>query len=242
MRIGGRSFAPSWLMTVLAIALCAAFVSLGRWQWQRGEAREAQRQLFARGADRVQALGSCDVPSLARFQRVSVTGRFDSRHQFLLDNRIEEGRAGYEVLTPFELTDGRVVLVDRGWLPFTGYRDRLPNVAFAAGVEREIIGRIDELPAAGLAQGRAAPPSDDRWPKLTSYPTLVELSAALTRRIEPRILLLDPRMPDGYTRDWQPPGLSPLRHWSYAIQWWTFAAATLTIWLVLSFRKKTASP
>ena len=34
----------------------------------------------------------------------------------------------------------------------------------------------------------------------------------------------------------QPPGMSPLRHYSYAIQWWTFAALTLFVWALLRLR------
>jgi surfeit locus 1 family protein len=231
-------FAPSWAMTVLAFALCALFVCLGRWQWSRGDMREAQWQEFARGADRVRPLGTHRLGELPRFQRIGAVGRFDSRRQFLLDNRIRAGQAGYEVLTPFMLPDGHSVLVDRGWVPFTGYRNRLPDVAFAAGGQRSIVGRVDELPSAGLAQGRAMPAVDASWPKLTSYPGMQELSAALGYSLEARILLLDPREADGYVRDWQPPGLPPLRHWSYAIQWWAFAAATLVLWLVLNLRRK----
>jgi len=64
-----------------------------------------------------------------------------------------------------------------------------------------------------------------------------QLAAVLGRRLEPRILLLDPGAPDGYLREWQPPGLPPLRHWSYALQWWAFAVAAVVIWFVLSWRK-----
>ena len=234
-------FTPSWVMTALALALCLAFIGLGRWQWERGKMRQAQNQEFARGAERIVPLGSRDLNVVPRFQRVSAAGQFDSRHQFLLDNRTHDGQAGYEVLTPFELANGRSVLVDRGWLPFTGYRERLPNVAFEADAQSRIVGRIDELPSAGLPQGRAMPNQDASWPKVTTYPSMVQLSAALGRPLEPRILLLDPTAPNGYVRAWQAPGLSPMRHWSYAIQWWAFAAVTLVLWLVLSLRRRPTS-
>lgn len=229
-------------MTALAFALCAAFIGLGHWQWERGKVREAQIQEFARGAERVLPLGSRSLSTIPRFQRVSATGRLDPRHQFLLDNRTYDGRAGYEVLTPLELSDGRILLVDRGWLPFSGYREHLPNVGFEAGAQRDVIGRVDELPSAGLPQGRSLPTAGTSWPKVTTYPTMAQLSLALGRPLESRILLLDPAAPDGYVRDWQAPGLSPLRHWSYAFQWWTFAAATIALWLVFSRARKSASP
>ena len=61
--------------------------------------------------------------------------------------------------------------------------------------------------------------------------------AALGEKVEPWLLLLDPASPDGYVRDWQPPGLSPLRHWSYAIQWWGFAVTLVIIWAIMSARR-----
>ena len=36
--------------------------------------------------------------------------------QILIDNKVHDGRAGYHVVTPLALADGRVVLVDRGWI------------------------------------------------------------------------------------------------------------------------------
>jgi len=49
--------------------------------------------------------------------------------------------------------------------------------------------------------------------------------------------LLDPQMPNGYVREWSPPGMAPERHFSYAIQWWGFAAVLLVLYFGLNFRK-----
>ena len=68
-----------------------------------------------------------------------------------------------------------------------------------------------------------------------------QLAAALGRSLAPRILLLDAQAPFGYERDWQPPGMPPLRHFSYAIQWWCFAAVTLTVWAFTSRRRARAA-
>jgi surfeit locus 1 family protein len=217
------------------VLLCALFIRLGFWQWSRGEARQAQWDEFSRGADKVLALDSRALVEVQRFQRISLTGRYDARHQFLLDNRTHEGRAGYEVLTPLERPDGHVVLVDRGWVPFTGSRNTLPDVTLQSqDVAAMVTGRADDLPSGGLAVGRAAPATEGGWPKVTSYPTMNELSTALGRALEPRIVLLDPREPNGYVCDWRPPGMQPVRHWSYAIQWWAFAVVTLIFWAVAS--------
>ena len=236
--LGKRRFAPSWSMTLLTVALCMVFVRLGLWQWDRGVHRQAQWDAFARGADAPLLLGTQSLRSLVRFKRVAVGGRWDAAHQFLLDNRSHGGLPGYEVLTPLQLTDGRLLLVDRGWVPFTGSRARLPDIALDDRGAIVLSGRLDNLPVGGLALGHAAPAHDARWPKVTSFPTFAELAAALGHPVEPWMLLLDPAGGDGYVRDWQPPGLPPLRHFSYAIQWWGFAVTLLVIWGIMSARRQ----
>jgi surfeit locus 1 family protein len=226
-------------MTVLTVLACLAFVSLGSWQWRKAQLRQAEWERFARGADSVRPLGAADLGEVPRFQRVSLAGHYDGGHQFLLDNRTHEGRAGYEVLTPLVRPDGRVVLVDRGWVPFSGVRARLPEVALPAGQGLiTVIGRSDELPVAGLESGRSGPPQEGGWPKVTSYPTMPQLARALGTALPARILLLDRDQPQGYLRDWRPPGMQPLRHLSYAIQWWAFAALAVILWMTMSFKRQ----
>lgn len=227
-------------LTLLTIVLCVTFVMLGRWQWHRGDLRQAEWDRFASGAEKVVPLGSGGVDSVPRFQRVSVVGQMDADHQFLLDNRSYQGRAGFEVLTPLHRPNGRVLLVDRGWVPFSGVRQRLPDVALRARGVVTVVGRVDNLPSAGLASGRSAPDAQG-WPKVTAFPHMSELSAVLGVPLEPRIVLLDAREDDGYVRDWHPPGMEPIRHWSYAVQWWAFAALAVVLWVVLGLKKVAAS-
>ena len=236
MSTGKRVFAPTLPFTLLALALVALFVRLGVWQWQRGEQRAAAMARFAHGADAVLELGTRDVGETPLYQRIGVAGELDATHQFLLDNRTLEGRAGYEVLTPLRRVDAPALLVDRGWVPFTGSRARLPDVTLEAGGPVRFTGRVALLPAPGLASGRAAPAGTGPWPRVTSYPDMAQLAAALGRPLSSRILLLDPAAPFGYVRAWQSPGLPPLRHFSYALQWWSFALATIVLWAVLSRR------
>jgi surfeit locus 1 family protein len=232
----GKRFAPTLRFTLVALGLVALFVRLGVWQWQRGEQRQAAATRFTRGADAVLELGTGAVGDAPLYQRVGVEGELDAAHQFLLDNRIFAGRAGYEVLTPLVRAATPALLVDRGWVPFTGSRARLPDVTLTARGPVRLTGRVALLPSPGLASGRAAPASTGAWPKVTSYPDMAQLAAALGRPLASRILLLDPAAPFGYVRAWQPPGLPPLRHFSYAIQWWSFALAILILWAVLSRR------
>src|SRR5262249_52632004 len=146
---------------LLTLAACALCVRLGFWQWHRWQEADAAWTRFAHGADAVQALGERTLQALPLYQRVSVTGRLDGQHQFLLDNRSYRGRPGYEVLTPLTRTDGTLLLVDRGWVPFSGSRARLPDVRVGEDAPLTLSGRVAALPSAGLSSGRAAPRAAD---------------------------------------------------------------------------------
>ena len=105
------------------------------------------------------------------------------------------GQPGYEVLTPFAARRAAErVLVNRGWVPFTGYRDRLPDISLRSDTvashqrpHRRTAARRDS-PAA--ARHRAP---DASWPKLTSFPDARQNSqTALGEKLARRIVLLDP--------------------------------------------------
>ncbi len=228
-----------WVWLALCVLASLAFVRLGWWQWGRGEERERQWAHFARGAEVLVDLDSGATAPVALYQRVRASGTLDGQHQFLLDNRSYRGRPGYEVLTVLTRPGAAALLVDRGWVPFLGSRRELPDVALNAGAPVSLTGRLGLLPSGGLALGHAAP-AGGGWPKVTSFPEMAELSAAYGAALEPRILLLDPGQPLGYARDWQPPGIAPMRHFSYAIQWWSFAALTVFLWGLFTFRQRRA--
>jgi surfeit locus 1 family protein len=234
---GQRQFSASIWMTLLCVAGVVAFVQLGRWQWHRAAQKEALDASFIAGAEHVLELGAASTRALLRYQRVRVAGRLDGMHQFLLDNLSHNGRAGVEVLTPLTLDDGRTLLVNRGWVPWETMRSHLPDATLRAEGAVVLTGRLDELPVTGLALGHAPPPKDAAWPKLTSFPHMPELGEALGKAVEPRQLLLDAGLPDGYVRDWQVSGLGATRHMAYALQWWAFAALAVTLYVVLNLRK-----
>lgn len=235
--LGRRELRSPWWALLLTLCAVAFFAALGRWQWQRAAEKQALIAAFERGAGLSEPLAGRPTVSLPRYQNVTVRGHFDTAHQFLLDNISHGQAAGYEVLTPFELEDGRWLLVNRGWLPLVdGARRQLPGVAFDAPGARSLHGRLDELPQAGIALGRQPPPLQGSWPRLASFPHSDELAAALGRAIEPRQLLLAADEPDGYQRDWRAAdnGFGPERHIAYAVQWWGLGLLAVILYLVVN--------
>jgi cytochrome oxidase assembly protein ShyY1 len=242
MGLGNRVFKASAGMTLLAIAAVLLFSQLGRWQWHRAAEKRAQLTAFEAGLHAgASDLGARPLAAIPRYALQRLHGRYDGAHQFLLDNISRDGAAGYEVLTPFALEDGRIVVVNRGWLPLPGgQRSMLPDVTMAVDPSPVVItGRVDKLPVPALAMGRAPPDAGPSWPKRSSFPTAAQLGAALGRPIEDSQLLLAASEPMGYRRDWQllANGFPPTRHVAYALQWWCFGALAVFLYFFLNIER-----
>ena len=114
--LANRTFAPRPFTTLLAIALIALLVSLGRWQLHRAEEKRVLFSAFAAGGDTMHPI-ALQTPKVPRYSRVEATGHYDETRQILIDNMVNAERAGYFVITPFALQGGGWVLVNRGWVP-----------------------------------------------------------------------------------------------------------------------------
>ncbi len=234
-------FAPRWYWVLLTAALLPVFVSLGTWQWNRGQQRQATWEEFSRASQSADPVPAGRLAQMPRYARVQVEGRLDGGRQFLLDNLSHAGAPGYQVLTVLELPEGSHLLVNRGWVPFSGFREQLPDIALpegTGGTPVSLTGRIAGLPVAGLASGRMAPAPEGRWPRVASFPSIGQLAEVYGAPLLPVVLLLDADSGPGYVREWQAPGLPPERHIGYAVQWWAFALLLLGLFVGLNLKRK----
>lgn len=236
-----RRWRPSLFGVVLTALGMALFVRLGFWQLDRAEQKQQLLAQYAAGQRTQIAITSENADTLARYQRISITGRYDPAHQILLDNMPSHaGRPGFRVLTPMQSSAGWL-LVDRGWLPLGATRAELPDVSVSAA-ERNITGTMDSLPRAGLTLESAPIEADAPWPRVLSFPTQADLERQLGHALIPGVLLLDPSHPDGYERIWEAHlGFQPQRHIGYAVQWFALAAAAAIIFVLVGFRTKKAT-
>jgi len=227
IRLGSRVFRPKWLPTLCVLPLLALLIWLGAWQVHRADEKQALYTAFEHGGG--EALPLLPAQSLQRYQHVLVSGHFVTDHQILLDNMPHAEWVGYRVLTPFVMTGGQWLLVDRGWVPADTNRARLPDVRVTEE-SRTVRGRLDEFQRPGLRLGTD---EETGWPRRMNFPTQQSLQRALGQPVFERVLLLDANEPDGYVREWRPGGLPPMRHLAYAIQWFALAL-TLTVLYVLT--------
>jgi surfeit locus 1 family protein len=192
---------------------------------------------YAAGQEQRVRLTAANAGTLPRYQRVTVSGRYETGRQFLLDNMpSKDGKPGYRVLTPLRLDDGTgLVLVDRGWIPMGPDRFRLPDVGVGDG-HRDITGTLDVLPQPGVRLGEAGTASDG-WPKVVNFPRHEELVAMYGGALLQPLLLLDPAADGGYERAWEARfGFGPERHVGYAIQWFSLSAALIVLYVVMGMK------
>lgn len=124
-----RRWAGYLALTILFAAVCSG---LGVWQIQRrGEALAEMAKIDANfDADPVPH--SQALPELSSFSEsqkwlpVSLTGTYLSDDELLVRNRPLNANPGFEVLTPLQLADGTVFVVNRGWVP-TGEAQDSPD-------------------------------------------------------------------------------------------------------------------
>jgi surfeit locus 1 family protein len=224
---------PAWIPTLAAFATVALCVTAGGWQHRRMLEKQAQQQAIAHAATLAPVPLPKDVAdwSAWRFREVIVTGEFDAQRQILVDNRVHEGRAGFDVVAPLALDDGRTVLVDRGWTPGGPTRATLPQVPPPAG-RVSVRGRIGIPPSAYFALGDSAAPSGVLWQHLDP----ARFARATGIDVLPVVVeALDAPAADGLARDWPMPDSGVEKHLGYMVQWYTFAAMAAGLWVWFTF-------
>ena len=234
--------------------------SLGQWQLRRAdEKQQAQALLTAR--QQLPAWQAADWPCDGRaadalpVQRTAqLTGTWLTERTVWLDNRTQQGRTGFEVVTPLRLhapgsvCDGRLLLVQRGWVPRHAHdRQHVPDLHTTTGLVTvpgrvvATVSRVYQLgaepsPVAASASAVTAhnPPALIRqnvdaafWQAWLGQSPLP--GALLQVQAEPES---PPTAPAVLSRQWAAPDLGRDKHLAYAAQWFALSAVAggLTLW------------
>ena len=215
-------------ITVLVIALLPILIALGNWQLRRAEEkRQLLEQYETRAQQAAVSLNQLELNSDLSYRKVSVTGVYDQQHSYLLDNRVHDGRVGYEVITPFITEPGDGVLINRGWIEAGRTRDELPEIPLAYEGTTTLVASIyQQLPSSEWLQL-------DNTTEVTTWPRVIQhlepqrQGTELRLTLFPHQLRLSAEQPGALITDWQPVNQSPAKHQAYAWQWFAMALALL---------------
>ncbi|MAY02949.1 MAG: hypothetical protein CMQ38_08240 [Gammaproteobacteria bacterium] len=231
-----QNFRFEWKITLFTILLLPVLVSLGFWQLQREQERLELQSLYEsrQGAESV-ALSSLDLNADLQYMPVSFSGEFINDKNFLLDNKIYDGKVGFEVITPFIAVSGERVLVNRGWIAANQYRQNLPEV-------EPVHGQLTLNGAVYVPLGEQFMLGEEQevegWPKVIQSIDMDYIRTALTdsQDIFPYTVRLDPLSPGVFVRNWTLISTTPERHRGYAIQWFSMACVLLLLYIFVSTR------
>ncbi|MET9832559.1 SURF1 family protein [Streptomyces sp. NPDC006385] len=232
------------ILTLVALLLIPTMIRLGIWQMHRYEERSARNQLVA------DALGAKPVPveeltspghtvtTKQRYRTVTAEGHFDTDREQVVRRRVNaDEEVGFHVLTPFVLTDGKVLLVNRGWIPADGLsQTAFPKIPAPPSGRVAVTGRLmpdETTEASGIKNLKGLP---DRQVMLIN-------SEQEARRLDARVLggyiALTAPEPKGDTPEplGEPGNENAPLNYAYAIQWWLFAAGVPIGWFILARRE-----
>lgn len=230
---------PKWIgFHVLVLAGVITMVNLGFWQLDRLDQRQAfnatvEARYDADPRPLAEVLTAEADSDEVEWYPVSATGVYEPESTIRIVNRSQNGFAGDNIVVPLRLADGRVLLVNRGFLVQGTVVPRAPagEVTVTGHLRPSQARRLGQLsdPASGrLAEAQRI--DIDRLAQqldgdvVSMYVDAYESSPADSEDLQPVVA----------------PDLSEGSHLSYAIQWFIFSACAVVGW-VLAVRRSAAS-
>lgn len=230
-------FSPGWKMTLFTLAFSPLLFWLGHWQLDRQQEKIAlQNEFDLRSQEVPVSVDELNWESRdLAYHRVSATGRYDNEHNFLLDNRTYQGHAGYEVLTPFETSEGSHILINRGWVAQGATRESLPAVQAITDIV-SINGVIYVPLEEPFLLSNLEEEQRTTWPVVIQSINMDVIADKLETPILPYSIRLQPGSAGLEQPNWQAVNMSPEKHQAYAVQWFAMLAALIALYLYFGFR------
>ncbi len=234
----GRRFRPTLWATVCTVISIAILIGLGFWQLHRLEWKEA---LIAERDSRLEA-APLELPATVsdaealEYRRIALRGEFQHDKELLVSSRTHKKKVGQHVFTPFALEDGRVLLVNRGWVPM----DRLDPASRAAG---QIAGpvTVEAVLRPGGWRGSTWFQPDNRpedgvwlWVDLPAMTASTGVQGMISEVYAQAVPGDDPAaLPIGV----EPKVVVRNDHLEYALTWFSLALALLVIYIIFLLKR-----
>ncbi|MCE7915861.1 MAG: SURF1 family protein [Nitrosomonas sp. PRO4] len=218
MIILGYRFEPKLWAIVLTIVATSVFFKLGQWQLSRAHEKEMQYEQIAQYTKQptVSLPGSKVKLEDFQYREVEVRGEFISEHTIYLDNKTYKGQAGYHIITPLKISNSTLhVAVNRGWIPTGNDRSILPSIPKIED-NVEIIGENQVWNNFNI----------QRYQEVTGL------------MMQPLMILQGNEENDGLIRSWTRPDSGGSKNIGYAVQWFSLAATTIIIFIVMNVKRK----
>jgi surfeit locus 1 family protein len=228
-----RSLLWPTLWSVFGLLL---LLGLGTWQverlhWKEGLIAERNAMLAAAPVPLPESL---DEARALEFHPVRAEGEFLNEHELYLNAQSLKGDQGFHIVTPFRLTDGKIVLIDRGFVP-TVRKDPASRAAGQIAGTTALTGLL-RLPEPPGYFTPANEPQKNSWFSidLPAMAQAADVGAALPYYVDAD------KTPNqgGWPQGGQTITDLPNDHLQYAITWYALAVALVAIYIRFAIRRR----
>ena len=212
------------------LSLILICILLGIWQLERGaQKKESFESIQKHRLESPVTIEKIGVP-IEKFTNIQLKGMFLKDRQFLLDNKVHNKKAGYEVITPY-IVDNKIVLINRGWVD-NNNRQSLPLIEINSS----------DKPVVGYTYYYEKPYelSEDtytgNWPLIIQNIDIDKIKEILQYDIAPYVVIMDRDQENLFQLQVIFKKNMELKHYMYAGQWFLFSLIAF-IFMIILMRK-----
>ena len=216
----------AYLFQLFVIIFVTIFCALGTWQLYRLQWKLELISEITFGLDSSPIEYSNSIKK--NYQRVSAKGKFNFDKQIYLYSLNDNGKPGYDVITPFRTNKNENVLVNRGWIKKEFKNNPIINKNIED--EQKIIGLLRKIYKPNIFK-----PDNDLKNNIWFSINLEDLKVNSGERFNEFVIFLE----DNQAKTPIPRKISidvPNNHLKYAITW--YAISISIIFYYLYFRRK----
>ena len=216
----------AYLFQLFVIIFVTIFCALGTWQLYRLQWKLELISEITFGLDSSPIEYSNSIEK--NYQRVSANGKFNFDKQIYLYSLNDNGKPGYDVITPFRTNKNENVLVNRGWIKKEFKNNPIINKNIED--EQKIIGLLRKIYKPNIFK-----PDNDLKNNIWFSINLEDLKVTSGERFNEFVIFLE----DNQAKTPIPRKISidvPNNHLKYAITW--YAISISIIFYYLYFRRK----
>ncbi|MFT6067149.1 MAG: surfeit locus 1 family protein [Methylophilaceae bacterium] len=231
-------FKPKLFMTIATLLVMTLCIRLGFWQYDKAQERIVAQGQIDQGLEKppVQLSAGISDNSQWRYKRVTFKGTYMPEYEILLDNRVHNTKAGYQIVTPVKVVgEEAYVMVNRGWIE--GNLNREAPVYETPTGEYTFVGDLffplDKVFTLEVEHSANVP-----WLSLWQHINMPRYQSLVPFKVKPYMVRLAPsNAAGGFVREWPVPKNRITLHLGYAYQWFGFAFTFFVIYIVLNLKQ-----
>jgi surfeit locus 1 family protein len=234
-------FSKTWFGILLVTMVVSGITArLGFWQLGRAQTKEALNAITEsrklEPALRNDDWTSRPTPDNWLQRSIDVEGQWLEQYTVYLDNRSMKSQTGFYVLTPFQLPNGPVLLVQRGWVARDRTRsDVLPPLQTPQGQLR-IQGKLVPSPSKLMELGASAQVKQG-FQVIRQNIDFAEFGLETKLPLVATVQQTNPAA-DGLVREWPQSISGADKNRGYAFQWFALSALALVLFAWFQVWKK----